>query len=50
MQSRQGLASILAYCKQDKKTLYDGRKLVSGVNCVAESAFNEMMNTKIQYR
>lgn len=50
MQSRQGLASILAYCKQDKKTLYDSRKLVSGVNCVAESAFNEMMNTKIQYR
>jgi hypothetical protein len=50
MQSRQGLTSILAYCKQDKKTLYDGRKLVSGVNCVAESAFNEMMNTKIQYR
>ena len=30
--------------------MYDGRKLVSGVNCVAESAFNEMMNTKIQYR
>lgn len=25
MQSRQGLASILAYCKQDKKTLYDGK-------------------------
>lgn len=50
MQSRQGLASILAYCKQDKKTLYNGRKLESGVNCVPQSAFNEMMNTKIQYR
>lgn len=50
MQSRQGLASILAYCKQYKKTLCDGRKLVSGVNCVAESVFNEMMNTKIQHR
>lgn len=50
MQSRQGLASILTYCKQDKKTLYNGRKLVSGVNCVPNSAFNEMMNTKIQYR
>lgn len=47
MQSRQGLASILAYCK---KTLYNGRKLISGVNCVPQSAFNEMMNTKIQYR
>lgn len=50
MQSRQGLASIIAYCKQDKKTLYNGRKLVSGVNCVPQSVFNEMMNTKIQYR
>lgn len=50
MQSRQGLASILAYCKQDEKTLYNGRKLISGVNCVPQSAFNEMMNTKIQYR
>lgn len=49
MQTRQGLASILAYCKQDKKTLYNGRTLVSGVNCVAESAFNEMMNTKINH-
>ena len=49
MQTRQGLASILAYGKQDKKTLYNGRRLVSGVNCVAESAFNEMMNTKINH-
>ena len=49
MQTRQGLASILAYCKQDKKVLYNGRRLVSGVNCVAESAFNEMMNTKINH-
>lgn len=30
--------------------MYNGRKLVSGVNCVPQSAFNEMMNTKIQYR
>lgn len=49
MQTRQGLASILAYCKQDKKTLHNGRTLVSGINCVAESAFNEMMNTKINH-
>lgn len=49
MQTRQGLASILAYCKQDKKTLYNGKRLVSGINCVAESAFNEMMTTKINH-
>ena len=30
--------------------MYNGRKLVTGVNCVAQSAFHEMMNTKLQYR
>jgi hypothetical protein len=49
MQTRAGLATILIYCKQEKKTLHNDRNLVTGVNCVAESAFNEMMNTKIQY-
>jgi hypothetical protein len=49
MQTRSGLATILIYCKQEKKTLHNDRNLVTGVNCVAESAFNEMMNTKIQY-
>ena len=48
-QTRQGLWGLIHYCTQDKKTLHDGRKLVSGVNCVAQSAFNEMMNTKMQY-
>ena len=49
-QTRQGLWGLLRYCMQDKKTLHNGRKLVTGVNCVAQSAFNEMVNTKLQYR
>ena len=49
-QTRQGLWGLLHYCMQDKKTVYNGRKLVTGVNCVAQSAFNEMVNTKMQYR
>lgn len=49
MQTRNGLSALLKYCMQEKKTLFNDRKLVSGVNCVANSAFNEMMNTKIQY-
>lgn len=48
-QTRQGLWGLLHYCMQDKKSLHNGRKLVTGVNCVAQSAFNEMMNTKLQY-
>ena len=49
-QTRQGLWGLLHYCMQDKKTMHNGRKLVTGVNCVAKSAFNEMVNTKLQYR
>ena len=30
--------------------MHNGRKLVTGINCVAQSAFNEMVNTKLQYR
>ena len=49
-QTRQGLWGLLHYCMQDKKTVHNGRKLVTGINCVAQSAFNEMVNTKLQYR
>lgn len=48
-QTRAGLASILSYCKRESKTQYGNRKLVTGVNCVAASAYHEMMNTKMQY-
>lgn len=49
MQSGSGLCALLKYCMQEKKTLYSDRKLVSGVNCVTDSAYSEMMNTKIRY-
>ena len=48
-QSRAGLAFILSYCKRDSKTIHEGKKFVSGVNCVPESAYREFMNTKLQY-
>lgn len=48
-QTRDGLAFILSYCKRDAKTICGDRKLVSGVNCVPESVYYEMMNTKMQY-
>ena len=49
-QTRQALWGLSKYCSHDKKTVHNGRKLVTGVNCMAQSAFNEMMNTKLQYR
>lgn len=48
-QSRAGLTFILSYCKRDSKTIHEGKKLVSGVNCLPESAYREFMNTKLQY-
>lgn len=48
-QSRKGLASLLAYCAKEAKTTVDGKKLVTGVNCIANCAYTEFMNTKMQY-
>lgn len=48
-QSRAGLSFILSYCKRESKTVYEGKKLVSGVNCLPESVYQEFMNTKLQY-
>lgn len=48
-QSRTGLAFILSYCKRDSKTVCSDRKLIGGVNCIAESAYHEMISTKMMY-
>lgn len=39
----------LDYVKQKDKTLWGDRQLVTGWNCVAQSAYEEMMTTKRQY-
>ena len=49
-QTRQGLKALLDYCSHNAKTTYNGRRLVTGINCVAQSAYNEMMNTKLRYK
>lgn len=50
-QSGGGLFGSIEYCKQEHKT-WDAatqRHLVTGVNCVADTAFREFMNTKRLY-
>lgn len=49
-QSRGALARTLDYVKQKKKTLWEERQLVSGHNCVAQSAYDEMMTTKRRFQ
>lgn len=49
-QSRGALGRALDYVKQEKKTLWEGRQLVTGWNCVAQSAYDEMMTTKRRFQ
>lgn len=48
-QSATAMKRVLDYVMQDKKTVSDGIKLVSGQNCVPESAYQEFMATKHRY-
>lgn len=48
-QNATAMKRVIDYVMQDKKTIYDGIKLVSGQNCVPESAYQEFMATKHQY-
>lgn len=48
-QTATAMHRVLDYVMQDKKTVLDGIKLVSGQNCVTESSYQEFMATKHQY-
>lgn len=49
-QTRQGLKALLNYCSRNAKTTYNSNRLVTGVNCLAQSTYNEMINTKLHYK
>lgn len=49
-QNRTAMKKVLDYVMQDYKTVYNGVKLVSGQNCIPNSAYFEFMATKNQYR
>ena len=48
-QSNSGMKFVLNYTMQDKKTVSDEKKLVSGINCTPTSAYTEFRNTKKLY-
>ena len=47
---RGALGGVLRYTQQEEKTLWEGRQLVTGWNCTAQSALSEMQLTKGRYR
>jgi len=55
-QSKTAMKRVLDYVMQSKKTAYQNPEtghcyqLISGQNCLPETAFREFMNTKEQYR
>lgn len=48
-QNRAGMKFVLEYTQRDEKTLSEGMKLVSGVNCSPQSVYEEFVNTKLLY-
>ena len=54
-QSKTATGKVITYVIQQKKTLFHDEethqkyRLISGQNCVAETAFKEFMATKAQY-
>ena len=45
-QTSGGMLGCINYCIQPSKTQLAEHRLVTGVNCVADTAFREFMNTK----
>ena len=48
-QSGGAMRGVLRYVQRRDKALWGDRQLVTGWNCVAQSAYEEMMTTKQQY-
>jgi hypothetical protein len=48
-QNRHCMAAIMAYTKREKKTLWQGQSLVSGINCRTESVYDDFLSTKLLY-
>ena len=48
-QTPGGMNGIMKYICQMKKTMHEGRTLISGVNCLPRTACREFLNTKQFY-
>ena len=41
--------AAMRYVQQEMKTMWDGQRLVSGVNCRPESVYDDFLQTKLLY-
>ena len=44
------MKKVISYVTKEAKTTYEGRKLVTGINCPADTAYTNMMLTKNYHR
>lgn len=48
-QNRSCMGAVMRYTQQEKKTLWEDYRLVSGVNCRPESVYDDFLRTKLLY-
>ena len=48
-QSRAAMRGVMLYVTQAKKTEWEGRRLISGINCQPSSVYDDFINTKLLY-
>ena len=48
-QSRTAMRGVMLYVMQEKKTAWEGKPLVSGINCQPQSVYDDFLNTKLLY-
>ena len=48
-QSRAAMRGVMCYVMQEKKTAWEGKPLVSGINCQPQSVYDDFLNTKLLY-
>ena len=48
-QNRACMGAVMRYTQQEKKTLWEDHRLVSGVNCRPESVYDDFLRTKLLY-
>ena len=46
-QSRAAMRGVMLYVMQEKKTMWEGEPLVSGINCQPQSVYDDFINTKL---
>lgn len=45
-QTRGGMGAVMRYTMQSRKTEFEGRQLVTGINCQPETVYGDFMTTK----